>query len=57
MHLANAVNVPVIALMRQTSPEWTPINAAISTIIKTQHRKAWMDEILVADVMAVLDKQ
>jgi len=54
MHLANAVHVPVIALMRQTSPEWTPVNAAISTIIKTATRKAWVDEISVAQVMTAI---
>ncbi|MGN5479015.1 glycosyltransferase family 9 protein [Cupriavidus basilensis] len=26
MHLANAVHVPVIALMRQKNPEWVPID-------------------------------
>ena len=54
MHLANAVHVPVIALMRQTSPEWVPIDASITTIIKVKKRKAWMDEITVNDVMKVL---
>ncbi len=52
MHLANAVHVPVIALMRQTSPEWTPINSAISTIIKTRGRKDWVDQIGVDEVLA-----
>jgi len=51
MHLANAVHVPVIALMRQTSPEWTPVNAAISTIIKTASRKASVDEISIGQVL------
>ncbi|PRC92812.1 glycosyltransferase family 9 protein [Solimicrobium silvestre] len=54
MHLANAVHVPVIALMRQTSPEWTPINAEITTIVKVSHRKAWIDEITVDQVVAAL---
>lgn len=54
MHLANAVHVPVIALMRQTSPEWTPIDAANSHIITVQRRKGWVNEITVREVIAVL---
>ncbi|MFL9922931.1 glycosyltransferase family 9 protein [Herbaspirillum lusitanum] len=54
MHLANAVHVPVIALMRQTSPEWTPIDAANSKIITVRNRKAWVKEISVDDVMQAL---
>jgi heptosyltransferase III len=54
MHLANAVHVPVIALMRQTTPEWAPINDAITTIIKTNSHKAWVDEISVSQVVAAL---
>lgn len=56
MHLANAVHVPVIALMRQTSPEWTPINLAISTIIKTNTRKASVEQISVDQVLQALPK-
>ncbi|ALK98450.1 glycosyl transferase [Massilia sp. WF1] len=54
MHLANAVHVPVIALMRQSSPEWVPIDKANSTVITAPHRKDWVDKIGVQDVMAVL---
>jgi len=54
MHLANAVNVPVIALMRQCTPEWAPINARISTIIRTRDHKAWVDEISVKQVLDTL---
>jgi len=56
MHLANAVHVPVIALMRQTSPEWTPINKEISTVIKTSARKAWVEEITVQQVLDALPR-
>lgn len=51
MHLANAVHVPVIALMRQTSPEWVPIDVANSTIISVNSRKGWISEISVEDVL------
>jgi heptosyltransferase III len=54
MHLANAVHVPVIALMRQTSPEWTPIDAAHSHVITVQRRKGWVKEISVEQVVAAL---
>lgn len=54
MHLANAVQVPVIALMRQTSPEWAPINLAITTIIKTDTHKAWVEQISIDQVLAAL---
>jgi ADP-heptose:LPS heptosyltransferase len=54
MHLANAVHVPVIALMRQTSPEWTPIDAANSRIITVERRKGWVKEIAVEQVVAAL---
>ncbi|WP_432239607.1 glycosyltransferase family 9 protein [Herbaspirillum robiniae] len=56
MHLANAVHVPVVALMRQTSPEWTPIDAANSTVLSVKTRKGWLTEISVDDVMAVLTR-
>ncbi|QBP76804.1 lipopolysaccharide heptosyltransferase family protein [Herbaspirillum huttiense] len=52
MHLANAVHVPVIALMRQTSPEWVPIDTANSTIISVKSRKGWITEIGVEEVLA-----
>jgi ADP-heptose:LPS heptosyltransferase len=54
MHLANAVHVPVIALMRQNNPEWVPIDRANSTVITAPKRGDWVDKIGVQDVMAVL---
>jgi ADP-heptose:LPS heptosyltransferase len=56
MHLANAVHVPVIALMRQNNPEWVPIDRANSTVITTPRHGDWVDKIGVQDVMAVLDR-
>ncbi|MGE5649396.1 glycosyltransferase family 9 protein [Noviherbaspirillum sp. UKPF54] len=56
MHLANAVHVPVIALMRQKNPEWAPIDQANSTVITVRNRDDWVDKITVDDVMAVLAK-
>jgi len=54
MHLANAVHVPVIALMRLTSPEWVPIDQANSTIIHVSRPDDWVDSITVDQVMTVL---
>jgi heptosyltransferase-3 len=54
MHLANAVHVPVIALMRQNNPEWAPIDRANSTVITAARHGDWVDRIGVQDVMAVL---
>jgi heptosyltransferase-3 len=54
MHLANAVHVPVIALMRQNNPEWAPIDRANSTVITAPKHGDWVDRIGVQDVMAVL---
>jgi ADP-heptose:LPS heptosyltransferase len=54
MHLANAVHVPVIALMRQNNPEWAPIDRANSTVITAPRHGDWVDRIGVQDVMAVL---
>lgn len=55
MHLANAVRVPVIALMRQKNPEWAPIDRDNSIIITVAGRDDWVDAIGVQDVMAVLN--
>jgi heptosyltransferase III len=56
MHLANAVHVPVIALMRQKTPEWAPIDRAGSTVITVAKRDDWVDRIGVDDVMAALER-
>ncbi len=57
MHLANAVHVPVIALMRQTNPEWVPLDQANSTVITASGRKDWVETIPVARVMETLSQQ
>lgn len=54
MHLANAVHVPVIALMRQKNPEWAPIDHASSTVITAPHRRDWVNAITVEQVMKVI---
>jgi ADP-heptose:LPS heptosyltransferase len=54
MHLANAVGVPVLALMRQKNPEWTPIDEERSTVITTVKRREWVDAIPVERVLKQL---
>jgi ADP-heptose:LPS heptosyltransferase len=54
MHLANAVHVPVIALMRRTNPEWKPIDASRSIIITTVGEKDWIETIGVEKVIEAL---
>jgi heptosyltransferase-3 len=51
MHLANAVHVPVIALMRQKNPEWVPIDAQNSRVIFASGKREWVNAITVAQVM------
>ncbi len=54
MHLANAVHVPVVALMRQKNPEWVPIDRDNSTVITALRRRDWVKEITVEQVMKVI---
>ncbi|MFC6522034.1 glycosyltransferase family 9 protein [Undibacterium arcticum] len=54
MHLANAVHIPVIALMRQKNPEWAPIDQEHSTVITTANRREWVRSITVSQVVAAL---
>lgn len=54
MHLANAVHVPVIALMRKKNPEWAPIDKQNSTVINTSRRRDWVDAITVEQICEVL---
>jgi heptosyltransferase-3 len=56
MHLANAVQVPVIALMRRNHPEWAPIDSDNSTVIMAGREEDWVTAIGVEDVLAVLDR-
>ena len=54
MHLANAVHVPVIALMRQKNPEWAPVDKANSIVVTAPNRRDWVRAITVDQVIAVL---
>lgn len=54
MHLANAVHVPVVALMRQKNPEWVPVDRALSVVITAARRRDWVRDIPVKAVMDAL---
>jgi heptosyltransferase-3 len=54
MHLANAVHVPVVALMRQKNPEWAPIDKVNSIVLTVTRRDDWVDRIGIDDVIAAL---
>jgi ADP-heptose:LPS heptosyltransferase len=54
MHLANAVHVPVIALMRQKNPEWTPVDRANSIVITADKRRDWVNAIPASRVIDAL---
>lgn len=54
MHLANAVHVPVIALMRQKNPEWAPIDTANSIVITVPQSDDWVEKITIDDVLMAL---
>lgn len=51
MHFANALHVPLIALMRQKNPEWAPIDKDKSLVITTLKRKDWIKDISIQRVL------
>ncbi|WP_395823461.1 glycosyltransferase family 9 protein [Collimonas sp.] len=57
MHLANAVRVPVVALMRQKNPEWVPLDRERSVVITASNRRDWVSAITVTQVTEVLSRK
>jgi ADP-heptose:LPS heptosyltransferase len=57
MHLANAVHVPVVALMRLNNPEWAPIDSASSTVLTVARPDDHIDRIGVAEVVAAIARR
>lgn len=55
MHLANAVHVPVVALMRRKNPEWAPFDKAHSKVVMAARRADWVDAVSVAQVVDVME--
>lgn len=54
IHLANAVKVPVIALMRQRTPDWEPLNKQITTVIWCKNKKDNIVDISPIEVSNVI---
>jgi heptosyltransferase III len=49
IHLASAVHVPVLALMRQKNPEWVPLGSN-NKVIYAKKRGDWVKDIYASDV-------
>ena len=45
MHIAAALKVPVLALMRQKNPEWAPFGKNDVYVMMTDERSDWVDKI------------
>lgn len=55
MHLANAVHVPVLALMRRKNPEWAPFDKEHSKVLMAARRSDWVDAVPVSQVVDVME--
>lgn len=51
IHLASALNVPVVALMRTKNPEWAPWDAENSKLVLCKNRNDWVKDITVDEVV------
>ena len=51
IHLANAVNTPLIALMRHKTPEWAPLKHDITKVIWCENKKDKIKDITVNTVI------
>ncbi len=54
IHLASALEVPVVALMRQKNPEWAPWDTKKSSLVTAKKRSDWVSNIPVQQVIAAL---
>jgi ADP-heptose:LPS heptosyltransferase len=51
MHLASALKVPVVALMRNKNPEWRPWDDQRSVVVCASKRNDWVKDVTVAQVL------
>ena len=56
IHLASALHVPVVALMRQKNPEWAPWDTKNSHIVTTGKRSHWIKDIPVVSIVHAVKK-
>lgn len=54
MHLASALDIPVVALMRAKNPEWAPYDGDKSTVLFAAKRTEWVEDIHVERVVESL---
>jgi len=54
MHLANALHVPVLALMRSKNPEWAPLDQENTVVVIANQRHDWVKDITVDEVLKAL---
>jgi len=50
IHLASALNIPVVALMRKKNPEWKPYGN-MSDIVFSKNRRDWIEDMEVNQVV------
>ncbi|MCM1129000.1 MAG: hypothetical protein NC211_04590 [Alistipes senegalensis] len=51
MHIATALGIPFIAMMRQKNPEWKPRGNKESIVITAEKRRHWVKDITVKKVI------
>ncbi|MCM1512422.1 MAG: lipopolysaccharide heptosyltransferase family protein [Oxalobacter formigenes] len=54
MHIAAALGIPFIAMMRQKNPEWKPRGNKESIVITAEKRRHWIKDISVKKVINAL---
>lgn len=54
MHIAVALGIPLVAMMRQKNPEWTPRSKENSIVVVTEKRRHWVRNITVERVINAL---
>ena len=56
-HLAAALNIPMLALMRTKNPEWIPLGLKKSSIVFARDRNSWIKSIPVVEVVSRMKEQ
>lgn len=54
MHIASALGIPLVAMMRQKNPEWMPHSKKDSIVVITKKRSHWVRDITVERVINAL---
>ena len=54
MHLANAVGIPLVALMRHRTREWAPLDKQNSVVVRPRHQGRPVRDIQVEEVYEAL---